>query len=197
MGERVGCQLALLLLPKTSLTHLLLFSYSESRNVLHGQMREAAKTRSLAQHQQMQLPVPCVNHLDDEPAPSGFEWTDAVDEPDESELQLLPGEGCACAGGACGGGPAGASAAACACAAGNQLGPDTLGPDGRLLPLALGIELEEPLRECGPACVCRGACGAGAGARPPRGGLRLQRLPGKGWGVVAEAPLAAGDFVCT
>lgn len=121
------------------------------------------------------IPLPCINTVDAEPAPTGFEWSEAVDEPDESGLQL-GAEGCACAGGTCsassggGGGaaaagaastarastgaPAGA-AASCPCLALNQLGVDTLGPDGRLLPLALGIDFEDPLQASLAARCCR------------------------------------------
>lgn len=134
------------------------------------------------------LPLPCINHLDDEAQPSGFDWSEECTAPSEEAVDGALG--CTCAGGTC-------SATGCACRQAGELGADAFLPDGRLMPLVHGIDWDEAgLRECGPACSCGGACALSVTGRPPRRGLCLEKLPGKRWGVVAGERIGAGEYIC-
>lgn len=66
--------------------------------------------------------------------------------------------------------------------------------EGCLIPVSLGVDVEGSLRECGPGCACRGSCTPARSGRQPA--LHLERMPGKGWGVVVDEDLPAGRFVC-
>ena len=84
----------------------------------------------------------------------------------------LTGGGCSCVGAVCD--PAGCS---CAHVGG---GVDAL-----------------PLVECGPACGCGAACANRVTQQRVSVPLLLRRTDERGWGVVADAPLPAGRFMCT
>ena len=53
------------------------------------------------------------------------------------------------------------------------------------------------LVECGPACSCSAACPSRVTQRRVAIPLRLRHEALRGWGVVAECALHAGQFVCT
>ena len=136
-----------------------------------------------------QAPVAGMNKLDNVP---GFLWTeDCISRSGEGDDILGEPAGCLCAGGQC-------SASTCGCRRVNALGSDVFTAEGRFLPLVHGIDFEDLIYECGPACSCSSAtCPLAVTARPSRRGLRLENIPGKGWGVVADTPILRGEFICS
>lgn len=125
------------------------------------------------------LPWRVENEVDDVLRPVDFTYLEGVRPEAEAE-----GGGCEC-GPTCG--------HACPCAAHHPWGP-LYSPDGCLVPLRLGIDIDVALQECGPGCACRGSCA------PPQAhtsaAVHVRRLPGKGWGVIADRSIPCGAFVC-
>lgn len=67
-----------------------------------------------------------------------------------------------------------------------------------VLPGQAAEPAEMELTECGPRCACFSGCGQGfssAAAAAAARVLSLRQLEGKGWGVLADAPLPAGMVV--
>ena len=66
-----------------------------------------------------------------------------------------------------------------------------------VLPGQAAEPAEMELTECGPRCACFSGCGQGfsSAAAGAAALLSLRQLEGKGWGVLADAPLPAGMVV--
>lgn len=94
------------------------------------------------------------------------------------------GGGCACSG---------ACDDACPCCAAYPWGR-LHDARGILTPVALGLDVDSTLIECGPGCACRGRCNPPQSRTPAR--ASLEWVPGQGWGAVASDPIPAGTFIC-
>jgi histone-lysine N-methyltransferase SETMAR len=113
-----------------------------------------------------------------------FEYTHACTGA-AADAEDLTGGGCGCVGAAC-------DPAQCACARARD-GEPAYSPYGAL---RASLGEEAPLVECGPACSCGALCPNRVTQRRVSAPLSLHNSR-CGWGVVTDAALPRGAFVCT
>ncbi|CAI5791747.1 histone-lysine N-methyltransferase EHMT1-like [Podarcis lilfordi] len=137
-----------------------------------------------------QVPIPCVNGVDQEPAPGAFLY---VTQNLVSDSAVLPATGwgrsqhCECA--------SSCSAPTCPCVERGLRSWYT--PDGRLAPDAAGGTAEAgPIYECHMLCSCASSCPNRVAQRGLRTQLQLYRVPGKGWAVRTMQEVPRGAFLC-
>jgi histone-lysine N-methyltransferase SETMAR len=117
---------------------------------------------------------------------ASFQYTHACTGAAAEDAEDLTAGGCGCVGASC-------DPASCPCARARD-GACAYTLSGALR-AAVGDE-EAPLVECGPACGCGARCPNRVTQRRVTAPLSLRRSS-SGWGVVADAALPRGAFVCT
>uniref|UniRef100_A0ACB8FK11 Uncharacterized protein n=1 Tax=Sphaerodactylus townsendi TaxID=933632 RepID=A0ACB8FK11_9SAUR len=139
-----------------------------------------------------QVPIPCLNGVDDEPCPSNFLYitrnvlSDSVIVPAVAAGRSQP---CECP-------PAGCSAAAC-CPCVLQSKRPWYTKDGRLVLGSSDSSRETgPIFECSMFCSCSSNCPNRVVQRGIRVQLQLFRTPAKGWGVRTVQDVPRGAFLC-
>ncbi|XP_061856393.1 histone-lysine N-methyltransferase EHMT1-like [Colius striatus] len=133
------------------------------------------------------IPIPCVNAVDSEPCPSGFQYivrncftSQVAIDRNVTHLQR-----CSCVDDC--------SSRNCVC--GQLSGRCCYDQDGRLLP---GFNKRTPqcIFECNPMCSCWRTCRNRVVQNGPRVRLQLFRTREMGWGVRTMEDIPAGTFVC-
>ncbi|XP_061456307.1 histone-lysine N-methyltransferase EHMT1-like [Rhineura floridana] len=136
-----------------------------------------------------QVPIPCLNGVDNETCPSDFLY---ITQNIVSDSVVLPTTGwgrsqhCVC--------PGACSAATCLCILRNL---PSYATDGRLLPDAASSAAEMgPIYECTMLCSCPSSCPNRVVQKGLRTQLQLYRMPDKGWGVRTMQDVPRGAFIC-
>ncbi|KAL8175219.1 UNVERIFIED_CONTAM: hypothetical protein K2H54_016970 [Gekko kuhli] len=140
-----------------------------------------------------QVPIPCLNGVDDEPCPNDFLYvtrnilSDSVAVPAAAAAADGRYQPCSC--------PGGCSPASCPCVLRSKRPWYTT--DGRLMPGASPSPTETGLLfECSLLCACASSCPNRVVQRGTRVQLQLFRMPAKGWGVRTVQDVPRGAFLC-